>query len=84
MKVVNTDTAITRGLERLATVSATGVLRTFVHLSVVDPISHVLANIRQRHIRDFLPGYISTTPVFSPLAQSTLYSTNTRNIGVST
>ena len=40
---------IMQGLEELATVSATCFLRTFHHLSVVDPTSSVLEGVRQRY-----------------------------------
>jgi hypothetical protein len=44
-----------QGLEQLATVSATCFLRTFHHLSVMDPSSSVLEDVRQRYNRVFLP-----------------------------
>ena len=54
VKAANGETVITRGLERLAIVSSAGFLRTFAHLSVMDPTSSVLEDIRQ--------GYVRTVP----------------------
>jgi len=47
MKVVNRSVVVTQGLERLATVSAMCCLRTFSRLSVMDPMSGVLVDVRQ-------------------------------------
>ena len=47
--------AIIQGLEQLATVSAACFLRTFHHLSVTDPTSSVLADVRRRYGRVFPP-----------------------------
>ena len=55
VKVINRTVAITRGLDQLATVSATCLLRTFSHLSTTDPTSNVLTDIRQRYSRVFPP-----------------------------
>ena len=54
-KVVNNTVVITRGLERLAAASALCLLRTFSRLSVVDPTSDVLGDIRRRYSRNFPP-----------------------------
>ena len=53
VKVVESDVVITQGLEQLATVASTGLLRTFTHLSATDPTSGVLADIHQRYVRVF-------------------------------
>lgn len=65
VKIINTDTVITQGLERLATVSAVAVLRTFAHLSTVDPMSRVLADIHQCYIRVLPPEIRSNSPPLS-------------------
>ena len=39
IKIVGGDVVIAPGLERLATVSAVGLLRTFAHLSAADQMS---------------------------------------------
>ena len=44
---------IVQGLEQLATVSATCFLRTFHRLSVTDPTSSVLADVRRRYRKVF-------------------------------
>lgn len=62
--VVSTDTVITQGLERLATFSAAEV-RTFAHLSAVDPMSRVLADIHQCYIRVLPPEIRSNNPPIS-------------------
>ena len=54
-KVANNTVVITRGLERLAAASALCLLRTFSRLSVVDPTSDVLGDIRRRYSRNFPP-----------------------------
>ena len=51
----NNKVAIIQGLEQHAIVSATCFLRTFHHLSVMDPTSRVLKDIRQRYKRVFPP-----------------------------
>jgi hypothetical protein len=53
--VSNNKVVIMQGLEQLATVSATCFLRTFHHLSVMDPSSSVLEDVRRRYSRVFLP-----------------------------
>ena len=53
VNVSHRKVAIIQGLEQLATVSAACFLRTFDHLSVVDPTSSVLEGLRQRYIRVF-------------------------------
>jgi len=55
LKVVNGEVVITQRLELLATVSSTGFLRTYARLSVVDPTSGVLTDIRRRYVRIFQP-----------------------------
>jgi len=55
VKVVNNHAVTTQGLEQLATTSAICLLRTFSHLSVMDPTSGVLIDIRQRYNRVFPP-----------------------------
>ena len=55
VKIVNNTVVVTRGSEQLATASATCLLRTFSHLSVMDPISGVLGNIRQQYGVTFPP-----------------------------
>jgi hypothetical protein len=52
----NNKVAIIQGLEQLAAMSATCFLRTLHHLSVMDPTSSVLKDIRQRYKRVFPPG----------------------------
>lgn len=49
VKVVGDKTAIAHGMEQLAIMSATCLLRTFSHLSVMDPTSSVLTDVRQRY-----------------------------------
>jgi hypothetical protein len=51
----NHKVAIIHGLEQLATVSAACFLCTFHHLSVMDPTSRVLKDIRQRYDSVFPP-----------------------------
>jgi hypothetical protein len=46
---------IIQGLEQLAEVSAMCFLRTFYHLSVMDPTSTVLKDVRHRYTRIFHP-----------------------------
>ena len=47
------EVVIIQGLEQLATVSAMCLLRTFYHLSIMDPTSTVLKDVRHRYIRIF-------------------------------
>jgi hypothetical protein len=56
VKVVDGDVVTTQGPERLAMVSATSLLRTFAHLSAMDPTSAILADVHQRYIGVFPPG----------------------------
>ena len=56
IKVDNCKVVIMQGLEQLAAVSATCFLRTFRHLSVMDPTSNVLDDVRQRYNRVFPLG----------------------------
>jgi hypothetical protein len=51
--VNNRKVVIMQGLEELAAVSAMCFLRTFHHLSVMDPTSPVLEDIRQRYSKVF-------------------------------
>ena len=55
VKVLNNHAVTTQGLEQLATASATCLLRTFSHLSAMDPMSRVLVDVRQRYSRVFPP-----------------------------
>jgi len=55
VKVINNHAVTTQGLEQLATTSAICLLRTFSHLSVMDPTSRVLVDVRQRYNRVFPP-----------------------------
>ena len=71
--VSNDKVVVMQGLEQLATVSATCFLRTFHHLSVMDPTSSVLEDVRQRYGRIFpseidfggLPFYYTMTKLHS-------------------
>ena len=55
VKVINRTVVVTQGLERLATVSATCLLHTLSHLSVMDSTSAVLGDVHQRYTRIFPP-----------------------------
>ena len=55
VKVVSDTVVVTQGLEQLATASSMCLLRTFSHLSVMDPTSIVLGDVRQRYSRIFQP-----------------------------
>ena len=55
VKVINNHVVTTQGLEQLAMASAICLLRTFSHLSIMDPTSSVLVDIRQRYNRVFPP-----------------------------
>ena len=55
LKIVSDEVVVTPGLERLAAVSAAGLLRTFTHLSTTNPTSRVLADIHQSYTRAFSP-----------------------------
>jgi len=69
--VSNHKVAVVQGLEQLAAVSAMCFLRTFHHLSVVDPDSSVLKDVRKRYNwvfpaqTDFrgLPFYFTITKI---------------------
>jgi hypothetical protein len=72
--VNNRKVAIMQGLEELAAASAMCFLRTFHHLSVMDPTSPVLEDIRQRYSKVFpfetgfsgsLPFYFTMTKIES-------------------
>ena len=56
INVNNGGVVITHESEELATASATCFLRTFHHLSITDPTSGVLADLRQQYNRIFLFG----------------------------
>jgi hypothetical protein len=61
---------VVRGLEQLATVSATCFLRTFHHLLVMDPTSPVLEEIRQHYSRIFpseIDFYFGSLPFYSTM-----------------
>ena len=53
INVNNRKVVITHESEELATISAACFLRTFHHLSITDPTSHVLVDLRQRFNRVF-------------------------------
>ena len=55
VKVVDSIMMVTQGLEDLATVSAICLLHTFSHLSVMDPLSGVLGDVRDRYWTVFYP-----------------------------
>ena len=55
VKVLKGEIVVTQGLERLATVSSAGFLRTYAHLSTVNPTSGVLTDIHRRYIKVFQP-----------------------------
>ena len=59
VNVRNCKVAIVRESEALATISATCFLRTFHYLSVTDPTSNVIANLRQRYnsVFPFVPDF---------------------------
>ena len=51
--VLHDQVIVSQGLEELAEASALCLLHTFSHLTIMDPTSSVLKNIRQRYIRTF-------------------------------
>jgi len=53
--VVGDKAVVTRGSEELATVSATCCLRTFSHLTAMDPTSTVLRDVGKRYTRAIPP-----------------------------
>jgi len=55
LKVVNAELLTTQGLERLAMVPSTGFLRTYAHLSAMDPTSGVFTDVHRRYIKVFQP-----------------------------
>ena len=57
IRVADGKVMVTQGLEKLATLSATCLLHTFSHLSVMAPSSGVLADTCQKYARIF-PYYI--------------------------
>ena len=62
INIRNYEAVIMHGSEQLATVSAMCFLRTFYHLSVADPTSGVLEEVRRRYNRHF-----SSAPDFGGL-----------------
>ena len=56
VKFTNDTVVVTQGSEKLATASATCFLRTFSHLSVMDPMSRVLEKARQNYDAAFPHG----------------------------
>jgi hypothetical protein len=66
VKIINTDTAISRVLEWLATVSVTAVLRMFAHLSVADTTS---TNVTSFTTRDMF----QQPPILSRLRRTPLF-----------
>jgi hypothetical protein len=56
---VNDEVVAIQGLEELAAVSAACFLRTFYHLSVMNPTSPVLEDVPQRYSSIFPPGTYS-------------------------
>ena len=61
--VVNSEVVTARGLEELATLSGRSLFRTLYHLSVVDPTSSVLTDIRQRYNEVFSTRRIDCMPL---------------------
>ena len=55
VSVTNHRVVTMRGLEQLATVSARCLFRTFCHLSVTDPTSNALTDLRRRYKKVFPP-----------------------------
>jgi len=55
VKVVDRTAMVSQGLEPLATVSATCLLLTFSYLSVMDPSSDILGDVRHRYVMAFGP-----------------------------
>ena len=60
ISVSNRGVVIKRGFEELATVSASNFLRTFLHLSVMDPTSSTLVDI-PRHYDKVFPHFMDFT-----------------------
>ena len=56
VKVINGTVVVTQGSEKLATVSAMCLLRTFSHLLVMDPKSGVLGDVHQLYSTVFPPN----------------------------
>ena len=68
--VSNHKVVVVQGLEELATLSATCFLRTLYHLSLVDPTSSVLADVRQRYHKVFSFGVeFQSLPFYSTVAK---------------
>jgi len=55
VKVIDGTVVVPQGLEQLATVSAICLLRTISHLSVMDPTSGILGDVRQHYGMVFPP-----------------------------
>ena len=56
IKVANGSLVVTQGLEKLAELSAMGLLHVFSHLSAIDPTSSILADISQHYSKNFPPN----------------------------
>ena len=70
INVSNRKMVIIQGSEELATLSAICFFRTFHHLSVMDPTSGVLEDIRRRHDRVFPLGTdFRALPFYYPIAK---------------
>ena len=67
LKLIDSEVLIMQGLERLATVSPTGILRTYAHLLAVDPTPGTLTDIHWRYVRVFQPDTGFKTLPFSHL-----------------
>ena len=61
--VVDSEVVAVKGLEELAAMSGRSLFRTLYHLSVVDPTSSVLADIRRRYNTSFPTGRIGSMPL---------------------
>ena len=61
--VVNSEVVTTKGQDELATLSGRSLFRTWHHLSVVDPTSSVLTDIRQRYKMAFPKERIGSMPL---------------------
>ena len=61
--VVDSEVVTAKGLEELATLSGRSLFRTLYHLSVVDPTSSVLADIRRRYNSVFPTGRLGSMPL---------------------
>ena len=69
INVINHRVVAIQGSEELATLSAICFLRTFHRLSVMDPTSSVLQDVRRRHDRVFpFEPYFVGLPFYYPMA----------------